>query len=189
LNELDTQRECNRDLHPPPEAETRPEQRDQNTEREEEHDIAPRVPHAETLGGRTPGQERGRTGQRRQTWTELKPTRTVGTQARASVRGERDGGKAGEIADEDQKQDFAAERQRAPTCPVAIHPKDQPAGNYDRAQDKDRKDQTAIRKKRIDKLAEHIGSRLVMDTCACSRRVRIITARTVRRIQRMRIDA
>ena len=47
-----------------------------------------------------------------------------------------------------------------PTSPMAVHPKDQPAGNDDRSQDKNRKGETAIRKKRIEKLAEHVGRSL-----------------------------
>jgi hypothetical protein len=47
---------------------------------------------------------------------------------------------------------------------MAVQPKDQPTGNDDRTQDKNRKGKAAIRKKQIEKLAEHIGrSRLVAD--------------------------
>ena len=88
--------------------------------------------------------------------------KSLGTQARTSVRSERNSGKAGEIEDEGQEQDFAAERQGVPTSPMAVQPKDQPTGNDDQTQDKNRKGKTAIRKKRIDKLAEHIGSSLVV---------------------------
>ena len=93
---------------------------------------------------------------------EFNPASTLGNQARASVRGERNSGKAGEIDDENQEQDFAAQRQGVRTGAMAVQPKDQPAGNHDRAQDKNRKDKTAIRKKRIDKVGEHIGRSLVV---------------------------
>ena len=75
---------------------------------------------------------------------------------------ERSGGKAGEIDDDGQEQDFAVERQGVPTSPMAVHPKGQPTGNDDRTQDKNRKGKTAIRKKRIEKLAEHVGRSLVV---------------------------
>jgi hypothetical protein len=63
---------------------------------------------------------------------------------------ERSGGKAGEIDDEDQEQDFAAEREPVPGSPPAVQPKDQPTGNGDRGQDKKREGIRAVRKKRIE---------------------------------------
>src|SRR5512132_3788653 len=137
----------------------REDQRDQDAERKKEHKIAPCVVHTERSRGRTTGQVRGRTGQRCQTGMEFNPPRTLGNQARTSVRGERNSGKAGEVDDEDQEQDLAVERQRLPAIPMAVQPKDQPTGNDDRAQGKNRKGKTAIRKKRIDKVAEHVSDR------------------------------
>jgi len=98
------------------------------------------------------------------------PARTLGTQARTSVRCERSSGKAGEIDDEGQEQDLAVERQGVPTSPMAVQPKDQPTGNDYRTQDKNRKSKTAIRKKRIDKVAEHIGRSLVVANYVFSER-------------------
>ena len=87
-----------------------PEQWDQDAEREKEQNIAPCVPHAERSGARTAGQGRGRTGQRCQIEMEVNSSRDTGTQVRTVVRDERSSGKAGEIDDEGQEQDFAAER-------------------------------------------------------------------------------
>lgn len=92
---------------------------------------------------------------------ELDPSRTRGKQARASVRGERSSGKGGEIDDESEEQDFALERHGVPVSPMAVQPKHQPTGNDDRAEDENRNGKTAIRKKRIDEMAQHIGRSLV----------------------------
>jgi hypothetical protein len=93
---------------------------------------------------------------------EFNPPSTLGMQARASVRGERGSGKAGEIEDDGQEQDFARERQGVSASPMVVQPKDEPAGNGDQTQDKKRIGNIAIHKKRIDKVAEHIGRSLVV---------------------------
>ena len=113
--------------------------------------------HAERLRGRTPGQGRGRTGQRCQIGLEVNSLRSLGNQARIMVGEERSGGKAGEIDDEGQDQDFAGERQAVPGSPKAVQPKDQPTGNGDRTQDKKRREKRAVRKKRKEKFGDHIG--------------------------------
>lgn len=82
------------------------------------------------------------------------PSPALGEQARTSVRRQRRSGKAGEIEDDGQEEEFAFERQCMPAAPMAVQTKDQPAGSDDRAQDKDGKNETAIRKKRIDELGE-----------------------------------
>jgi hypothetical protein len=63
---------------------------------------------------------------------------------------ERSSGKAGKIDDEGQQQDFVAEPQAMRRSPNAVQPKGQPTGNSDRAQDKKRKGDRAVHKKRIE---------------------------------------
>jgi len=70
---------------------------------------------------------------------------------------ERSSGKAGEIDDEGEEQNFAAEPQAVRGSPKAVQPKDQPTGNGDRAQDKKRREKRAVRKKRKEKSGDHIG--------------------------------
>jgi hypothetical protein len=93
---------------------------------------------------------------------EVNSHRSLGSQARIVVGDERSNGKAGELDDEGQEQDFAVERQAMPGSPKAIQPKDQPTGNGDRTQDKKRKEKTAIHKKRKEKFGDHIGRSLVV---------------------------
>jgi hypothetical protein len=66
------------------------------------------------------------------------------------VGAERSSGKPGEIEDDGQEEDFAAERQAASGSPKAVQPKDQPTGNGDRTHDKKRKGDRAVHKKRIE---------------------------------------
>jgi hypothetical protein len=134
-----------------------PDQREQDAEREKEEKISPCVPHAERLRGRTPGQGRRRTSQRRESRMEFDPPCTRGNQTRASVRSERDNGETGEIEDESQEQDFAGQRQGVTAGPMTVQPKEQPTGSDAQARDKDRIGKTAIRKNHVEKLAEHIG--------------------------------
>jgi hypothetical protein len=117
---------------------------------------------AERSRGRTPGQGRGRTDQRCQIGMDVNSHRSLGSQARIVVGDERSSGKAAEIDDEGQEQDFAAERQAVSGSPKSVQPKDQPTGNGDRTQDKKRKEKRAVRKKRIELVAEHIGRSLVV---------------------------
>lgn len=79
---------------------------------------------------------------------EVNSPRSLGSQARRMVGEERSSGKAGEIDDEGEEQDFAAEPQAMRGSPKAVQPKDQPTGNGDRAQDKKRKGNRAVYKKR-----------------------------------------
>jgi hypothetical protein len=88
---------------------------------------------------------------------EVNSPRSVGSQARRMVGEERSSGKAGEIDDEDEEQDFAAEPQAVRGSPKAVQPKDQPTRNSDRAQDEKRKEKRAVRKKRKEKSGDHIG--------------------------------
>ena len=94
----------------PSAADSLPDQGDQDAEREEEHDIPPGIPHAEGAGARTSGQGCGRTGQRREIGPELDFRRCGFGRQTILVAAERDGGKAGQIDDEDQEQGFALER-------------------------------------------------------------------------------
>jgi hypothetical protein len=71
---------------------------------------------------------------------------------------ERSGGKAGDIDDDGQEQNFAMERQAVPGSPKAVQPKDQPTGNGDRTHDNKRKGDRAVRKNRKEKFGDHIGS-------------------------------
>jgi hypothetical protein len=89
---------------------------------------------------------------------EVNSRRSLGNQARAMVGDERSGGKAGEIDDDGQEQDFAVERQAVPGSPKAVQSKDQPTGNGDRTHDNERKGDRAVRKKRKEKFGDHIGS-------------------------------
>ena len=118
--------------------------------------------HAERLRGRTPGQDRGRTGQRCQIGMEVNSQGSLGSGARIVVGDERSSGKAREIDDEGEEQDFVAERQAVPGSPKSVQPKDQPTGNGDRTQDKKRKEKTAIRKKRKEEFGDHIGRSLTV---------------------------
>jgi hypothetical protein len=93
---------------------------------------------------------------------EVNSHRSLGSQARIMVGEERSTGKAGEIDDEDQEQDFAVERKAVPVSPKAVQPKDQPTGNGNRTQDKKRKEKRAVRKKRKEKSGDHIGRSLVV---------------------------
>ena len=140
----------------------RPDQRDQDAEREKEHDITPCVMHAKRSRGRTPGQDRGRTGQRCQIGMEVNSHRGLGSRTRIMVGDERNSGKAGKIDDEGEERDFAAERQWVAGSPMAIQPKEQPTRNGDRTRDKKRKGKRAVRKKRIEKFGDHIGGSLVV---------------------------
>src|SRR5258708_18314339 len=119
-----------------------PGKRDQDAEWEKEHNIAPRVPHAERSRRRATRQVRGRTDQRCQTGTQVKSHRSLGTEARTMAGGERSGGKAREINDEGQEQDFAVERQAVLWSPTAVQPKNQPARNGERHQGQKRRGKT-----------------------------------------------
>jgi len=96
------------------------------------------------------------------------------------VGGERSSGKAGEIEDDGQEQDFAVERQAVPGSPKPVQPKDQPTGNGDCTQDKKRKGNRAVHKKRIEKLAEHFGRSLAVAELRVQWTAPVITARTIR---------
>jgi len=157
LNHFDADGKGDRDLYQPPEAKTPPDNRDQDAEWEKEHNVTARVMHAERLRGRTHREACRRTCQRCQTWTEVNSHRSRGSQARIVVGDERSNGKAGEIDDEDQEQDFAGEREAVSASPEAVQPKDQPTGNRDRAHDEKRREKAAIRKKRKEKFGDHVG--------------------------------
>src|SRR5438876_4484549 len=93
---------------------------------------------------------------------EFDSHRSLGSQARIMVGDERSNGKAGEVDDEGQEQDFAVERQALPGSPKPVQPKDQPTGNGDRTQHKKRREETAVRKKRKEKFGDHLGRSLVV---------------------------
>src|SRR3981081_3130706 len=93
---------------------------------------------------------------------EVNSHRSLSSRARIMVREERSRGKAGEIDDESQEQDFAAERRAVPGSPKSVQPEDQPTGNGDRAQDKKRKGKRAVRKKRKEKFGDHIGRDILL---------------------------
>jgi hypothetical protein len=86
---------------------------------------------------------------------EVDSHRSLGSQARIVVGDERSDGKAGEIDDESQKQEFAGDRQAVPWTPEAVHPIDQPTGDDERTYYKKRKEITAIGKKRKEKSGDH----------------------------------
>jgi hypothetical protein len=93
---------------------------------------------------------------------EVNSHRSLGNQPRTMVGEERSGDKAGEIDDDGQEQDLAAERQGVSGSPKAVQPKDQPTGNGDRTHDKKRKGNRAVRKQRKEKSGDHIGRSLVV---------------------------
>src|SRR5207253_405866 len=66
-------------------------------------------------------------------------------------------GKAGEIHDEHQQQELARKRCAALVGPSAIPPNEQPAGNGDRGEEKERIDDAAIRQQRIEQVTKHAG--------------------------------
>jgi hypothetical protein len=75
---------------------------------------------------------------------------------------ERSSGNAGEIDDEGEEQDFAAEPQAVRWSPQAVQPKGQPTRNGDRAQDKKWKGNRTVHKKRKEKSGDHIARSLVV---------------------------
>jgi hypothetical protein len=120
LEELDADRKSSRDPYPTPEVQTPSDQWEQDAEREKEKNITLCVVQAEESVVRTPGQDRGRTGQRCQIGMQLYSHHRLGVHTRRMVRAECGRRKAAEIEDERQEQGFASERQRVTVTPKAI---------------------------------------------------------------------